>query len=89
VPAAAPILCALLAAFQVTSGTVGERLGAETRVRGIDLAVEGASGLEDEASAGTHRGIIRLWRAADRYNFALTYLARIILAAVWYPTPSC
>jgi hypothetical protein len=25
---------------------------------------------------------------ASRYSFALTYLARIILAAVWYPTPS-
>ena len=26
--------------------------------------------------------------AGDRYNFAFTYLARIIFAAVWYPTPS-
>lgn len=26
--------------------------------------------------------------ASRRYSFALTYLARIIFAAVWYPTPS-
>ena len=30
----------------------------------------------------------RRWTYRERYSFALTYLARIILAAVWYPTPS-
>ena len=69
-PVAAPILCALLAAFQVTSATAGERFGAETRVRGINLAVKAFSGLEDEASAGTHRGIGYTYgeTASDRAN---------------------
>ena len=54
---AVSILCSLLAAFQVVGGTVSERPGAETRVRGINFFLETASGLEDEASLGTHRGI--------------------------------
>jgi RHS repeat-associated protein len=70
---AAPILCALLAAFQVVGGTVSERPDAETRVRGINLPLEAASGLEGEASAGRHRGIGYTYGEtvvdrADQYN---------------------
>jgi RHS repeat-associated protein len=41
----------------VATVTRGDWSGAETRVRGINLAVETASGLEDEASLGPHSGI--------------------------------
>ncbi len=52
----ASVLCVLLAAFQATTGTLGD-VSANTRVRGIDLLREAASGLGDDSSAGTHRGI--------------------------------
>ena len=70
VPAATPSLCALPAAFQVATVTRGDWSGAETRVRGINLAVETASGLEDEASLGPHSGIGYTYgeTASDRAN---------------------
>jgi RHS repeat-associated protein len=66
----APILCALLAAFQVGSVTLREQPGTETRVRGINLAAETASGLADDSSPGTHREISYTYggTASDRAN---------------------
>jgi len=51
--AAAPILCALLATLQVPTGILGDGyLG--SRVRGVDVNVEAAPGLEDRLSQRQH-----------------------------------
>jgi RHS repeat-associated protein len=64
------LLCALIAALRVASITMGGWIGAETRVRGIDLAVEAGIGAIEVPSSGTHPGIGYAYdeTASDRAN---------------------
>jgi RHS repeat-associated protein len=50
------LFCALLAAVRLAIGTVGGYTGAETRVRGIDLALSTVIRGVEAASSGTHPG---------------------------------
>jgi len=51
--AAGPIVCALLATLQVPTGILGDGY-AGSRVRGVDLVLGAASGLEAQPSQGPH-----------------------------------
>jgi len=53
---AGPLIYVLVTALQVASITIGVHMDAETRVRGINLPLEDAPGLEDQASPRTHSG---------------------------------